>query len=147
MKTIIFISICLCLVVSTISAEKSTHNKHSGDNKKLLKSAGGHEHQLKDALKSDHTPKSPLPLKEDLPLDHKPVREGRKHHRHGKNRKGGQHAGGEQQQNGRSRKSHSKSKKSHSESNPNGPAKTHHNKHGRKQGRGNKQAQQPQVQQ
>ncbi|XP_013102406.1 uncharacterized protein LOC106083732 [Stomoxys calcitrans] len=139
MKTIIFISICLCLVVSTISAEKSTHNKH--DNKKLLKS-GGHEQQqqqLKEAVaahKSEHSSKSPLPLKEDLPAEQKPVREGRKHHRHGKNRKGGQHAGEAHQQSGRSRKSHSKPK-----TNQNGPSKTHHNKHGRKQGRG-KQVQQ-----
>lgn len=122
-------------MVSTISAEKS--HKH-GDNKKLLKS-GGHEHQLKESggHKLEHAAKSAsaLPLHEEgTAAEQKPAREGRKHHRHGKNKKGGQQNG--EQQTGRSRKAHAKSK-----ANPNGPTKSHHNKHSRKQGRG-KQAQQ-----
>ncbi|XP_005187928.1 uncharacterized protein LOC101898159 [Musca domestica] len=152
MKTIIFVSLCLCLLVSTVVADKS--HKHSGDSKKLLKN-GGHEkkHQLKELPehKLEHAPKSALPLKEEtnhhgvVAGEQKPVREGGRKHRHGKNRKGGEHHQQQQQQQhpsgGRARKSHGKSK-----SNPNGPSKTHHNKHSRKQGRG-KQVHQQQQQQ
>lgn len=136
---IVLVSLCLCLLVSAISADKA--HKHQG---KLLKS--GHEEHKK------HSEVQPLNKEEaELKTHHSnPTNEqvavppagksGRKHrnnknnNHHGKNKKSEANA---ENHNSRSRKSQTKANKH----NNNGQQKSHNNKHhGRKHGRG-KQAQ------
>ncbi|KAI8117157.1 hypothetical protein FF38_07808 [Lucilia cuprina] len=129
MKTIILVSLCLCLLASAITADKS--HKHQG---KLLKS--GHEEHKKHA---DLQPlnKDEAELKTHTPTNEQAVPKtasgsGRKHrnNHHGKNKKG---SNTEAAHTGRSRKTQTKPNKHNGQ-------KSHNKQHGRKHGRG-KQAQ------
>ncbi|KAM7343495.1 uncharacterized protein ACRADG_010496 [Cochliomyia hominivorax] len=129
MKTIILVSLCLCLMVSVISADKA--HKHQG---KLVKS--GHEEHKKhtevQTLKKDEAELKIHNPTNEQPAVAKPAGgSGRKHrnNHHGKNKKG---ANAESQHSSRSRKSQTKPNKHNGQQ-----QKSHNNKHhGRKHGRG-----------